>query len=107
MYLVLEGELRVRLMIDDKETILSTLRAGECFGEMSLFDDGPRSADVLANMNSVLLKISDEAFKKMAQAAPELATPILFAIGKTQASRIRADNKRTKDSVHSAHSGAY
>ena len=48
MYLVLDGELRVRLMISGKETTLATLGPGECFGEIALFDQGPRSADVLA-----------------------------------------------------------
>ncbi|HEY3862472.1 MAG TPA: cyclic nucleotide-binding domain-containing protein [Verrucomicrobiae bacterium] len=99
MYLVLDGELRVRLMIGGKETILATLGPGECFGEIALFDQGPRSADVLANKDSILLKISSEAFDKLRREAPELSAPILFAISKTLAARIRADNKRIKDSV--------
>lgn len=99
MYLVLEGELRVRLMIGGKETILATLGPGECFGEIALFDQGPRSADVIANRDSVLLKVSSEAFEKLRREAPELSAPILFAISKTLAARIRADNKRIKDSV--------
>jgi hypothetical protein len=99
MYLVLDGELRVRLMIGGKETILATLGPGECFGEIALFDQGPRSADVVANKDSILLKISSEAFDKLRREAPELSAPILFAISKTLAARIRADNKRIKDSV--------
>jgi CRP-like cAMP-binding protein len=102
MYLVLEGELRVRLMIGGKETILATLGAGECFGEIALFDQGPRSADVVANKDSVLLKITAEAFEKLRREAPELSVPILFSISKTLAARIRADNKRIKDSVNFA-----
>src|SRR4051812_16776233 len=47
MYLVLEGELRVRLMIQGKETILAVLSAGEFFGDIALFDSGLRSADVV------------------------------------------------------------
>src|SRR5216117_1563584 len=82
MYLVLEGELRVRLMIGGKETILVTLSAGEFFGEISLFDHGPRSADVVANTDTLLLKISAEAFDNLAKAAPEIATPFLLAIGR-------------------------
>ena len=35
MYLILEGELRVRIMIDGRETTLATLGAGEFFGEIS------------------------------------------------------------------------
>ena len=99
MYLVLDGELRVRLMIGGKETILTTLGPGECFGEIALFDQGPRSADVVANKESILLKISSEAFDKLRREAPELSAPILFAISKTLAARIRADNTRIKDSV--------
>jgi CRP/FNR family cyclic AMP-dependent transcriptional regulator len=106
MYLVLDGELRVRLMIGGKETILATLAAGECFGEIALFDQGPRSADVLANKDSIVLKVSSEAFDKLRREAPELCSPILFAISKTLAARIRADNKRIKDSVTFARAAA-
>ncbi|MBI3849192.1 MAG: cyclic nucleotide-binding domain-containing protein [Verrucomicrobia bacterium] len=99
MYLILDGELRVRMMIGGKETILTTLSIGEFFGEISLFDHGPRSADVIANKDSTLLKISGDAFEKLIREAPELAAPFLFAIGKTLAARIRADNKRFGDSL--------
>lgn len=99
MYLVLEGELRVRLMINGKETILTALGPGEFFGEMALFDRGPRSADVVANKDSVLLKISAASFEKLLNLAPELAAPFLLSMSKTLAARIRADNKRLKESV--------
>lgn len=102
MYLVLEGELRVRMMISGKESILVTLQAGEFFGEISLFDHGPRSADVIANTDAVLLKITSTAFEEMIKNGPSLAAPILFAIGKTLTARIRADNKRYRDSVNFA-----
>jgi CRP/FNR family cyclic AMP-dependent transcriptional regulator len=97
MYLILEGELRVRMMVGDKEKILTTLGAGEFFGEIALFDNEPRSADVVANLDSKLLKVSAEAFEQLIEKAPDLAAPILHAIGKTLAARIRADNKRMKD----------
>ncbi|HYV30079.1 MAG TPA: cyclic nucleotide-binding domain-containing protein, partial [Candidatus Binatia bacterium] len=102
MYLVLEGELRVRLMIGGKETILVTLSAGEFFGEISLFDHGPRSADVVANTDSLLLKIPASKFEKLLTQAPDLAAPFLFAMAKTLTARIRADNKRYRDSIHLA-----
>lgn len=107
MYLVLDGELRVRLMIGGKETILANLGPGECFGEIALFDQGPRSADVVANKDSTLLKISSDAFEKLRCEAPELSAPILFAISKTLAARIRADNKRIKDSVNFARAASH
>lgn len=97
MYLILEGELRVRMMLGGKERILATLGSGEFFGEIALFDHEPRSADVVANLDSKLLKVSVEAFENLINQAPELAAPILHAIGKTLAARIRADNKRFRD----------
>jgi len=102
MYLILEGELRVRQMIGGKETVLVTLLAGEFFGDISLFDHGPRSADVVANNNSVLLKVSTSNFQRLTQDAPELATPFLVAICKTLTARIRADNRRLRDSINVA-----
>jgi hypothetical protein len=99
MYLVLEGEVRVRLMIGEKETILTTMSAGDFFGETSLFDQGPRSADVVANKDSVVLKISADNFQRLVRESPDLATPFLMAIARTLAARIRADNKRFRDQV--------
>ena len=99
MFLILEGELRVRITTMGKESILATLSIGDFFGDISLFDHGPRSADVVANSDSVLLKISSDAFNNLAKAAPEIATPFLLAIGRTLTARIRADNKRYGDSV--------
>jgi CRP/FNR family transcriptional regulator, cyclic AMP receptor protein len=99
MYLLLEGEVRVRLIIAGKESILATLCAGEFFGEVALFDHGPRSADVIANTNCLLLKIPTAAFQKLIQDVPELAAPFLYSIGRTLIARIRADNKRYRDSI--------
>jgi CRP-like cAMP-binding protein len=99
MFLLLEGEVRVRLMIAGKESILTTLSAGEFFGEVALFDQGPRSADVVANADCLLLRIPIGAFQRLVQEMPEIAAPFLYAIGRTLIARIRADNKRYRDSI--------
>ena len=94
MFLILQGELRARVMVGGQETILATFGPGDFFGDMSLFDRGPRSADVIANVDSTVLKISDVAFDRLTREAPALATPFLQATARTLAARIRADNKR-------------
>lgn len=94
MYLVLAGELRARTIFNGAESILATVRAGDFFGDMALFDNGPRSADVVANMDSSLLKISAVNFYRMIREAPALAAPFLQSTVRTLSSRIRADNKR-------------
>jgi hypothetical protein len=102
LYMVLEGELRVRMMVDGKKTVLATLQAGELFGEMSLFDSGPRSTDVIANQDSVLLRASNESIERMMACAPDVAAPLFWGICKTLAARVRADNKRYRESIHLA-----
>jgi hypothetical protein len=94
MFLVLAGELRARTVVSGKETILATFGPGDFFGDMALFDHGPRSADVIANVDSTLLKISSVSFDRLTHEAPALATPFLQATARTLSARIRADNKR-------------
>jgi CRP-like cAMP-binding protein len=94
MFLVLSGELRARSVVGGKETILATFGPGDFFGDMALFDHGPRSADVVANVDSTLLKITSVSFNRLTREAPALATPFLQATARTLAARIRADNKR-------------
>jgi len=94
LYMILGGELRARVVVNEKETILSTFEVGEFFGDMALFDHGTRSADVVANTESILLKLSSVNFERMVKEAPALATPFLQAAVRTMAARIRADNKR-------------
>lgn len=99
MFFVLEGEVRVRMAIADHEKILALLSVGDFFGEISLFDHGPRSADVIANTDTTLLRLSAASFQRLSEQAPELAAPFLLAMGRTLTGRIRADNKRYKDTL--------
>jgi len=99
MFAVLEGEVRARIMVGTKETTLITLQSGDIFGEITLFDDGPRSADVLANVDSVLLRIAATKFDRVCAEQPDLATPLLLALGKTLTARIRNDNKRLGEMI--------
>ena len=103
MFLVMAGELRARTMVGGRETILATFGPGDFFGDMSLFDHGPRSADVVANVDSTVLRISVTGFDRLTREAPALATPFLRATARTLASRIRADNKRLSQVTQQFH----
>jgi CRP-like cAMP-binding protein len=94
MFLILSGELRARTMIGERETILTTFGPGDFFGEMSLFDKGPRSADVITNMDSAVLRLSAPALERLTREMPSVAAPFLQATSRTLSARIRADNKR-------------
>jgi CRP-like cAMP-binding protein len=100
LFMVLEGEVRARVMIDGRETTLSTLAVGECFGELAVVDKGPRSADVIANQASILIKVSEAALKKMFTEAPALAAPFTLALTRVITQRVRLLTKRYEDSIH-------
>lgn len=105
MFMVLEGQVRVRFLAAGRETILATLSAGEFFGELCLFDHGPRSADVVANVDTQLVRMSAASYHRLLEEDGELAAPFLAAICKTLAARMRADNKRLRDAINITRAG--
>ncbi|MFM7214383.1 MAG: cyclic nucleotide-binding domain-containing protein [Verrucomicrobiota bacterium] len=105
MYAVLDGEVRARIIAGGKETELARFGPGDIFGEMALFDGGPRSADVVANSSSTLLRITANRFEKLCKEQAELATPLLFELAKTLGKRIRADVKKIADVYQLARAG--
>jgi len=100
MYLILEGELRAFTLIGDKETTLTTMGAGDFFGEISLLDQGPRSANVTANTDSVLLRIPASSFDRMVKEAPALATLFIYSLSRSIVGRLRVLTKKYEDSIH-------
>jgi CRP/FNR family cyclic AMP-dependent transcriptional regulator len=63
MYIVLSGAVQIFLPPPDKDTppvVLKDVRTGEYFGELSLFDDKPRSASVKALVDTTLLELTRE-----------------------------------------------
>lgn len=99
MYMLLDGVVRVRIAVQGKETELARLESGDFFGEICLFDEGPRSADVVANMDCTLLKITKPTFHKLMDQQPDVAVRFLFAIIRTVEARIRNQNKKYTDSM--------
>jgi len=99
MYLLLDGEVRVRQGTVGKETILATLETGDFFGEICLFDEGPRSADVVANKDCTLVKITKKSFHDIMDKHPDIGVRFLFAVIRTVESRIRNQNKKYSDSM--------
>jgi hypothetical protein len=100
MYLILVGEARASITIDGKEILLGTLATGDFFGEISLLDQGPRSADVVANEQCLLLKLTLDAFERMQKEAPDVAMPFVFNVTRSVVMRMRALTRRYNESLH-------
>ena len=104
VYFVLSGELRVRLIIgvvDRIDKTLCKLVSGEFFGELGMFLQSKRTADVIAETQSRLFRMNTNAFQLLVKQIPELASPVLFNIGATMARRVADDNQRLYHEVTS------
>jgi CRP-like cAMP-binding protein len=78
LFLIVEGKVKVVLYGETgREIILSILRGGDFFGEMSLLDRQPRSANVVAVEDSQLLGLERDAFQTHLTAHPSTALAIL------------------------------
>lgn len=91
LYIVSSGQVKVVLIGEDgREVILSVLSDGDFFGEMSLIDDEPRSAHVIAMKDSLLLVLRRDDFQQQINQHPSIAVKLL----KVLVQRLRrADDK--------------
>jgi CRP/FNR family transcriptional regulator, cyclic AMP receptor protein len=91
LYVVLSGQVKVVLIGEDgREVILSMLKIGDFFGEMSLIDDQPRSAHVIAVEDSGLLVLRRDDFRACLEESPRIALGLLQALSRRLR---RADDK--------------
>ena len=91
LFVVREGRVKVVLIGEDgREVILGVLGIGEYFGELSLIDDRPRSAHVIAMEDSNLLVLRREDFRKRVESSPSVAWSLLTELSRRLR---RADDK--------------
>lgn len=89
LFLILEGAAEVRR----GRRTLARLGRGQFFGEMSLFDNLPRSADVVAVKASKLGVLSKAEFWGFAASEPSVVLNILEEMSR----RLRATNQALAD----------
>ncbi len=78
LYLIAGGQVKVVLIGEDgREVILSVLGPGSFFGEMSLLDNEPRSAHVVAMEDAVLLQLRRDDFQARLRSSPDVAISLL------------------------------
>ncbi|MBM7783494.1 CRP-like cAMP-binding protein [Tenggerimyces flavus] len=98
LYVVVDGKLKMgRTSSDGRENLLSVLGPGQMFGELSLFDPGPRSSTVSAVTDATLLALGQEQLMDWLRGRPEVARSLLLQL----ASRLRHLNEAVADLVFS------
>lgn len=84
LYVLLSGTVKVA-MVDElgRETVLTLMRGGDVFGELSLFDGIPRSATVSTITDSEVLLLSGEDFLQLLERYPRAMREMLRLMSKT------------------------
>ncbi len=96
LFVVVEGRIAISTRSsDNRESMVAVLEGGGLFGEMGLFDGGPRSAEARALTDSVLLEVSFDDVRTAVQERPE----VLWVIVRLLAQRIRATDEALADAV--------
>ncbi|MEM0897123.1 MAG: cyclic nucleotide-binding domain-containing protein [Verrucomicrobiota bacterium] len=93
LYFVASGRAIVRVAHGGTVTEVAELRAGECFGEMSVFHPGPASASVIASERLDYWSISKDKLEGFLADHPELAARFYTSIITELATRMRTLNE--------------
>jgi CRP-like cAMP-binding protein len=78
-----EGRVRISVSSEDgKELVLRLLGPGEFFGELSLLDGEPRSADAVAHDPCQLLLLQRDDFLRFVESRPRVALALLAVLSR-------------------------
>ena len=98
LYVIAEGKLKLGTSSGDgRENLLSILGPGEMFGELSLFDPGPRTSTATAVTDAKLLSLGQEKLLPWLAENPKVSLQLLARL----AQRLRRTNEAVGDLVFS------
>ncbi len=100
MFLLLEGEANVLVRRDGHADRVATLRAGDCFGEMSLLTGEDRSATVAANKDCAVVEIGKEAMGRLLQRNPSLVQKLSELLAQRHLENVRVVAGGAENSSH-------
>lgn len=96
LYIVTQGKIKLtHASGDGRESLLMVLGPGDMFGELSLFDPGPRTSTAVAITDSEVLGLGNNDLRPWLTGRPEVAQSLLQAL----AHRLRRTNVIMSDLV--------
>ena len=96
LYVIREGKIKLgRRSPDGRENLVAILGPGEMFGELSLFDPGPRTMTATAVAETQLLGLGNEDLAGLLAGRPAVSKVLLAAL----AQRLRRTNENLADLV--------
>jgi len=101
MYVVLTGSLRVERPGGAGDRVLAKLGAGQVFGEMALVDKRERSADVVAEKETEVLRLDADDLERLRRRFPRTALKLFENLSRILSERLR----ESRGAVATADSG--
>jgi CRP/FNR family cyclic AMP-dependent transcriptional regulator len=96
LYIVLSGKVKVgRRAADGRENMLSVMGPSDMFGELSLFDPGPRTATATVLTDARLASLAHSALRPWISDRPEIAEQLLRVLAR----RLRRTNDALADLI--------
>lgn len=96
LFVILEGRIAIATRSNDgRESLVAIMEPGGLFGELGLFDDGPRSADARALSATTVAALSFEHVRAVLREQPEL----LWIVVRLLAGRLRATDEALADAI--------
>lgn len=90
MYLIRGGTIVIsKPVIGRVEQVLARIGPGDFFGEMSLFDQAPRSATIQAETDALLLYLDRESLHQFVEISPRAAAAFFFQMVRVFVARLR------------------
>ncbi|MFZ4502899.1 MAG: Crp/Fnr family transcriptional regulator [Methylovulum sp.] len=101
VFFILNGVVQVSLLINDDQGRLlhnlARLAKNDIFGELSMFDGEPRSAEVIACSQCEIAKVDGKAMLNFMEKFPDRGYFILREMYMNLITRMRKSNIRTKE----------
>jgi CRP-like cAMP-binding protein len=98
LFLIIEGKVKLgHASADGRESLMAVLGPGEMFGELSLFDPGPRAASATALTEARVVRLDNAQLMPWLAGRPEVAASLLQALAR----RLRRTNEAMADLVFS------
>lgn len=96
LYIVIEGKVKIgRRAADGRENMLSVMGPSDMFGELSLFDPGPRTATATVVTDARLASLAQTALRPWIADRPEIAEQLLRVLAR----RLRRTNDALADLI--------
>ena len=103
LFILTAGKLTVSSVIDDKDTVVYTMKVGECAGTRAFVDLAPRRATLRAVGDSTVYTLTPHDFESLLETHPRIVYKVmrgLFRLTHMNLMRMNVETKELANYIH-------